>query len=53
MAYYRTCSHCGSNLDPGEICDCEQKKKEKECKCDGDDRGKIENQSGRDTRVSD
>lgn len=22
MAYYKTCRNCGSNLDPGEICDC-------------------------------
>lgn len=22
MAYYNTCSNCGSNLDPGELCDC-------------------------------
>ena len=22
MAYYRTCSHCGAHLDPGEQCDC-------------------------------
>ena len=22
MAYYWTCPHCGSNLDPGERCDC-------------------------------
>lgn len=22
MSYYRTCPHCGANLDPGEICDC-------------------------------
>ncbi len=23
MAYYRTCPHCGANLDPGEVCeDC-------------------------------
>ena len=22
MAYYRTCPHCGANLDPGERCDC-------------------------------
>lgn len=21
--YYRTCPHCGSNLDPSETCDCE------------------------------
>jgi hypothetical protein len=23
MSYYRTCPDCGSNLDPGEICDCQ------------------------------
>lgn len=22
MAYYNTCLNCGSNLDPGEKCDC-------------------------------
>lgn len=22
MNYYRTCSYCGANLDPGERCDC-------------------------------
>lgn len=22
MAYYHACGFCGSNLDPGEICDC-------------------------------
>lgn len=22
MAYYRVCEVCGSNLDPGERCDC-------------------------------
>ena len=21
--YYHTCPHCGSNLDPGEKCDCQ------------------------------
>ncbi len=21
--YFRTCEYCGSNLDPGEICNCE------------------------------
>ena len=21
-AYYKTCPHCGANLDPGESCDC-------------------------------
>ena len=23
MAYYNTCPNCGSNLDPGELCDCQ------------------------------
>lgn len=23
---YNTCPHCQSNLDPGEVCDCEKKK---------------------------
>lgn len=23
MGYFRTCPVCGSNLDPGERCDCE------------------------------
>ena len=22
MPYYVTCPNCGSNLDPGEVCDC-------------------------------
>lgn len=22
MSFYRTCPHCGANLDPGESCDC-------------------------------
>ena len=22
MSYYRTCPHCGANLDPGERCNC-------------------------------
>lgn len=26
MAYYNTCPHCGSNLDPGERCECESRK---------------------------
>ena len=25
MPYYRTCPDCGSSLDPGEICDCQDK----------------------------
>lgn len=28
MAYYRTCPECGSNLDPGEACECRRKRKE-------------------------
>lgn len=23
---YRVCPYCGSNLDPGECCDCQEKK---------------------------
>ena len=26
MSYYKTCPHCGANLDPGEVCDCREKK---------------------------
>jgi len=29
MAYYNTCPRCGSNLDPGEKCDCEKEDKQK------------------------
>ncbi len=25
MSYYHTCPYCGSNLDPGETCDCQHK----------------------------
>lgn len=27
MAYYRVCSNCGCNIDPGEICDCRVEKR--------------------------
>lgn len=30
MAYYWTCPECGSNLDPGERCDCREIRKKKE-----------------------
>lgn len=30
MAYYKVCSKCGCNLDPGEKCDCEREKKKQE-----------------------
>ena len=26
MAFSNTCSICGANLDPGERCDCQEKK---------------------------
>lgn len=26
MSYYRICPNCGANLDPGEHCDCQDKK---------------------------
>lgn len=28
MAYYRICTICGCNLDPGETCDCEKVNRE-------------------------
>lgn len=28
MPYYRVCPNCGSNLDPGEICDCKDQKEQ-------------------------
>ena len=27
MSYYKTCTHCGAHLDPGETCDCRDNKK--------------------------
>lgn len=27
MSYFKTCPHCGAHLDPGETCDCLDKKK--------------------------
>lgn len=29
MAYYNVCPNCGCNLDPGEKCDCRDKKSSK------------------------
>lgn len=26
MGFYTPCPYCGSNLDPGEKCDCQNKK---------------------------
>lgn len=26
MPYYKVCPHCGSNLDPGEQCECAKEK---------------------------
>lgn len=28
MPYYNICPDCGSNLDPGESCDCQSEKEE-------------------------
>ena len=28
MSYYRKCPFCGANLDPGELCDCQQERAE-------------------------
>jgi len=32
VGFFRTCPDCGSNLDPNEKCDC-QNKNEKEATC--------------------
>lgn len=29
---YRTCPHCGANLDPGEPCDCQKDHSQKDKK---------------------
>lgn len=29
MAYYNTCPLCGSNLDPGEPCDCKEEREKR------------------------
>ena len=29
MPYYHTCPDCGANLDPGEICECQNLKEDK------------------------
>ena len=26
MSYYKTCPHCGANIDAGERCNCEHEK---------------------------
>lgn len=42
MTYYYVCPDCGSNLDPGEKCDCaREKKKEAES-----ERLKVESATG-------
>lgn len=30
MAYYNTCIYCGANLDPGEKCNCKEKRNKSE-----------------------
>lgn len=29
MAYFKVCPYCGSNLDPGEKCDCREERERK------------------------
>ncbi len=42
MSYYRTCPFCGSNLDPGEICNCRQGKEKAAASAANTDDGKAE-----------
>ena len=39
MAYYHICPNCGSNLDPGETCDCSFGPEEKQNEADYTARG--------------
>lgn len=41
MAYYNVCPNCGSNLDPGESCDCKSLEQTERMKFDftGGERG--------------
>ena len=32
LMYYKVCPNCGANLDPGERCDCEDKKEAPRCR---------------------
>lgn len=50
--YYRTCPHCGSNLDPSKTCDCEiERRNEQEEQERGRRYGAIQsNGAGRDPR---
>ena len=41
MAYYHVCPDCGSNLDPGEICDCKSRGAEPEKRKDYEWRGGV------------
>lgn len=42
MPYYNECPLCGSNLDPGESCDCQKEKQEvKNIAEDSDSNGSI------------
>ena len=41
MSYYRTCPHCGANLDPGEVCDCRDKERAAQGAANTED-GKVE-----------
>ena len=41
MSYYKTCPHCGANLDPGEVCDCRDKERAAQGAANTED-GKVE-----------
>lgn len=44
MSYYHTCPYCGAHLDPGERCDCQEKKSQQKAPVSvtSTDRGKVE-----------
>lgn len=51
--YYWTCPHCGSNLDPGERCDCrDEKKKEVKTETSNDTVDNYKSVQGGEVNVS-
>ena len=53
MAMYRTCPLCGANLDPGELCDCQDGEESDSERCDLRRSGTRERySSGRESGIS-
>ena len=48
MAYFKTCPHCGAHLDPGEKCDCRDKR---ENPADAANADEVKNESATNTNA--